>query len=612
MHPWGVPLATMAAMILVDVERVTVTRPERDLFRDVSLTVSSGDRIGVVGVNGTGKSTLLRVITGTDQPESGTVRTGRGVRVAVLDQAPRLPPGTVRHAVGEGWRGEAALDRLGLGQLLDADVAGLSGGEAKRVALASTLMAETDLLVLDEPTNHLDMGAIRWLEDELAAFRGGLLMVTHDRHVLDRVTTRVLELDRGRAYVHEGGYDAYLQGRADRAEQTAADEASRRILARQELAWLRRGAPARTSKPKAHIERALAVVNAPTEASTVRSGALALHQGTPRLGDKVIELHAVGQRVGEEGRVLFRDVDYLLDRRERLGIVGLNGAGKSTLLDLIAGRRPPDEGRVVTGPTVRLGYYDQTGRELDPAQRVFELFSDGSKDLSWQVKALLESFWFDADVQRSPIGLLSGGERRRLQLVAMLAAQPNVILLDEPTNDLDLDTLRALEDFLDEWPGALVVVSHDRAFLERTVSDVLVLDGHGTASRYRGGFAAWEADQHLRAGRRAVTATSAGAAPPAKAPAKTGVEAGVGAASRPERPRGRSMSTLRHQLKTVEKDMARAEEARDRLQADLAAAGSDHGALARIGSELATAQSALDTLEERWLDLSAELEGQGS
>ncbi len=599
-------------MILVDVERVTVTRPERDLFRDVSLTVSSGDRIGVVGVNGTGKSTLLRVITGAEQPEAGTVRQGRGVRVAVLDQAPRLPPGTVRQAVGEGWRGEAALDRLGLGQLLDADVAGLSGGEAKRVALARTLMADTDLLVLDEPTNHLDMGAIRWLEDELAAFRGGLLMVTHDRHVLDRVTTRVLELDRGRAYMHEGGYDAYLQGRADRADQAAADEASRLILARQELAWLRRGAPARTSKPKAHIERALAVVNAPTEAPTVRAGALALHQGTPRLGDKVIELHGVGQRVGD--RVLFRDVEYLLDRRERLGIVGLNGAGKSTLLDVIAGRRQPDEGRVVTGPTVRLGYYDQTGRELDPAQRVFELFSDGSKDLSWQVKALLESFWFDADVQRSPIRLLSGGERRRLQLVALLAAQPNVILLDEPTNDLDLDTLRALEDFLDEWPGALVVVSHDRAFLERTVADVLVLDGHGTASRYRGGFAAWEADQHLRAGRRAASATSSGPTPAAAksaAPARAG-GAGAGSGGRPERPRGRSMSTLRHQLKTVEKDMTKAEEARDRLQGELAAAGADHGALARIGSELATAQGALDALEEQWLELSAALEGEGS
>ncbi len=603
----------MAGMILVDVVRVTMTRPERDLFRDVSLTVSSGDRIGVVGVNGTGKSTLLRVITGGEPPESGTVRPGRGVRVAVLDQAPHLPPGTVRQAVGEGWRGEAALDRLGLGQLLDADVAGLSGGEAKRVALARTLMADTDLLVLDEPTNHLDMGAIRWLEDELAGFRGGLLMVTHDRHVLDRVTTRVLELDRGRAYVHEGGYDAYLQGRADRAEQAAADEASRLILARQELAWLRRGAPARTSKPKAHIERALAVVNAPTEAPTVRNGALALHQGTPRLGDKVIELHGVGQRVGEEGRVLFRDVEYLLDRRERLGIVGLNGAGKSTLLDLIAGRRQPDEGRVVTGPTVRLGYYDQTGKELDPAQRVFELFSDGSKDLSWQVKALLESFWFDADVQRSPIGLLSGGERRRLQLVAMLAAQPNVILLDEPTNDLDLDTLRALEDFLDEWPGALVVVSHDRAFLERTVADVLVLDGHGTASRYRGGFAAWEADQHLRAGRRAMSATSAGvASPAARSAAPTKAGAGAGAASRPERPRGRSMSTLRHQLKMVEKDMARAEAARDKLQAELATVGSDHGALARIGNELAEAQAALDSLEEQWLELSTELEGDGS
>jgi ABC transport system ATP-binding/permease protein len=598
-------------MILVDVERVTATRPERDLFRDVSLTVSSGDRIGVVGINGTGKSTLLRVITGLDQPESGSVRLGRGVTVAVLDQSPRLAPGTVRQAVGADWRGEAALDRLGLGQLLDAPIEDLSGGEAKRVALARTLVADPDLLILDEPTNHLDMGAIRWLEDQLAAYRGGLLMVTHDRHVLDRVTTRVLELDRGRAYVHDGGYDAYLQGRADREERAATTESTRRILARQELAWLRRGAPARTSKPKAHIERALAVINAPTEPTTSRGEPLALHQGTPRLGDKVIELEGVGHSVGS--RRLFGGLDYLLDRRERLGIVGLNGAGKSTLLDIIAGRRQPEKGRVDTGPTVRLGYYDQIGVELDPTQRVFEACSEGAKELTWTTKALLESFWFDADVQRSPIGLLSGGERRRLQLVLMLSAQPNVILLDEPTNDLDLDTLRALEDFLDQWPGAVIVVSHDRAFLERTVADVVVLDGHGLAQRYRGGYAAWEADQHLRTTRRAASATSAGPPDSRTGPLDRGgsnVSRAVGSAAAPAGGKGRSVSTLRHQLRTVERDLSRAESARDALQAQLTEAGADHAALARLGHELAAAQAALGRLEEQWLSLSAELEQQ--
>jgi ATP-binding cassette subfamily F protein uup len=596
-------------MILVDVDRVTVTRPERDLFRDVSLTVSAGDRIGIVGINGTGKSTLLRVISGALTPESGMIRTGRGVTVTVLEQNPTFPPGTVREAIGGGWRGEAALDRLGLGRLPDAPVEGLSGGEAKRVALARALVGESDLLILDEPTNHLDLGAIAWLEETLAQHRGGLLMVTHDRHVLDSVTNRVLELDRGRAYIHDGGYDAYLEGRAEREAEAAAAEASRLILARRELAWLRRGAPARTSKPKAHIERARAVLEAPRAQSDGRPSSLVLHQGTPRLGDKVIELHDIGASVGE--RTLFSGLDHLLDSRERLGVVGLNGAGKSTLLDIIAGRRPPDQGRVVTGSTVRLGYFDQAGTTLDPGQRVFETVAGGAKEPSWTDKALLESFWFDSDAQRARIGELSGGERRRLQLVLMLARRPNAILLDEPTNDLDLDTLRSLEDFLDEWPGALVVVSHDRAFLERTVADVIVLDGQGGAGRYQGGFAAWERDQRLRSGRRAVSATSEVDADRSRSSASGGIVGGGRSASstRPPRTRsGRSSSTIGRDLRQVEKELVKAERWRDELQARLVGVGSDHAVLAELGRELAEALAAVEQAEERWLELSAELE----
>ena len=476
-------------MILVDAAGVAASRPGRPLFRDLSVTIATGDRLAVVGLNGCGKSTLLRILTGNAEPESGVVRRGRDARIGFLEQHPVLPPGTVHDAAGGGWEVQAVLDRLGMGPWADADVATLSGGQRKRVALARLLVEDTDLLVLDEPTNHLDLDAVAWLEDRLAEHRGGLLMVTHDRHVLDRVTTRILELDRGTGYVHEGGYAAYLEARAEREEQAAAAESTRRNLARTELAWLRRGAPARTSKPKARIAAATALVEGRAQ-SAARAGDLDLDLGAARLGDKVVELHGVGHGYGD-GPPLFAGIDLLLDPRERLGIVGPNGSGKSTLLDLVAGRQQPRSGRIERGTTVRLGYYDQLGVELDLSQRVRDAVAGPGQRPTHEHAALLERFWFDRDAQFAPIGTLSGGERRRLQLLLVLAQQPNVLLLDEPTNDLDLDTLRALEDFLEDWPGALVAVSHDRAFLERTVEDVLALDGRGHAGLVPGGYAAW-------------------------------------------------------------------------------------------------------------------------
>ncbi len=469
-------------MILLDAAGLGASRPNKPLYADVSITVRSGDRLAVVGLNGCGKSTLLRQLAGIDRPDGGVVRQGRGARVVTLDQAAVLTGTTVIEAAGEGWEVTAILDRLGLGSRLDAPVASLSGGEAKRVALARALVevgpttesGDDVLLILDEPTNHLDIDAIAWLEDRLAGFKGGLLLVSHDRHYLDRLTTRILELDRGKAYVHEGGYASYLEGRADREARAAKAEETRRNLARSELEWLRRGAPARTSKPKARIESATAIVEGRAEAAA-RAGELDLAFGAARLGDQVIELDGVGHRFTDD-RWLFRKVTLSLDPRERLGIVGPNGAGKSTLLDVIAGRLAPTEGRVTTGVTVSLGVYDQRGRELDPKMRVEQAVAGPGRKPDWEDARFLERFWFEPDAQRSPIGLLSGGERRRLQLVLTLRAKPNVLLLDEPTNDLDLDTLRVLEDVLDEWPGAVIVVSHDRAFLERTVTDVLVLD----------------------------------------------------------------------------------------------------------------------------------------
>jgi len=596
-------------VILVDLERVSVSRPNRPLFADLSVTVATGDRLGLVGLNGTGKSTLLRVMAGDLVPDAGVVRRGRDVRIGWLPQRPELPAGTVRAAVGEGWEAAAVLEHLGMGPLASAPVDTLSGGQAKRVALARVLVAECDLLILDEPTNHLDLEAIAWLEERLARFRGGLVVVTHDRHVLDRVTTRVLELDRGRGYVHEGGYAGYLEGRARREEQAAAAEQNRRNLARKELAWLRRGAPARTRKPKARIDAALAVVEGRPEAAA-REGALDLHLGTPRLGDKVVELHGVGHRWGgpDDGPMLFEGVDLLLDNRERLGVVGPNGSGKSTLLDVIAGRVAPTAGSVERGPTVRLGYYDQTGAALDETQRVREAVGDG---------LLLERFWFDDDAQWAPIGTLSGGERRRLQLLMVLVKRPNVLLLDEPTNDLDLDTLRALEDFLDDWPGALVVVSHDRTFLDRTVERRIALaplgPGAGPAARSlspspagaptsRPAGGPLPASSGVEAYREGVTTTPAvgaavaapGGAKPAAKPAKR-----------------RSASTLDRLLRTAEREVAARTAERDELAEAMAQAGSDREALARIGTGLAEAQAKLDAAEEHWLALAEEAEQAG-
>ncbi len=564
-------------------------RPDRPLFADVSITVSTGDRLGVVGINGTGKTTLLDVLAGTRTAEGGTIRRGSGVTIATLDQVTELAAGTVREAVGAGWRGEAVLDRLGLGDLFDRPTSELSGGQEKRVALARALVADADLLILDEPTNHLDVDAIEWLEEELRRFRGGLVIVTHDRHVLDRVSTRILELDRGSSYVHEGGYAGYLEGRAQREERAAASESTRRNLARTELAWLRRGAKARTRKSRSRIERANELIAGGPQAAA-RDGELSLgslHEGTPRLGDQVVELHGVS--VGFDGLPpLVTGLDLLLDRRERLGIVGPNGCGKSTLLDVIAGRRDPVAGRVVTGPTVEVGLHDQTGRELDLSMRVRQAVAGDRAQPDWWDSALLERFWFDADTQRSPIGLLSGGERRRLQLVLTLAAKPNVLLLDEPTNDLDLDTLRALEEFLDDWPGAVLVVSHDRTFLDRTVDDVLVIHD-SAARRWPGGYAAWLED------RKALPD------PAAKSQLKESGKVKPAGGSR-------SRSTVRHELSKCEKLVARLEKRIDALHVTLAEAGNDHRELASVGRDLAEREAELVSAEETWLELSDEME----
>ena len=603
-------------MILVDLDRVSASRPGRPLFEDLSLTVSSRDQIGIVGINGTGKSTLLRVLTGDTEPDSGTVRRGRGVRISALVQTPSFGTGTLREeltrsegpdhhdteqASGE-WESLAIADRLGLSPHLDKAMSELSGGQQKRAALAQVLVTPSDLLILDEPTNHLDIDSIAWLEDRLAEHRGALVLVTHDRHFLDRVTNRIVELDRGKSFVHEGGYGSYLEGRAEREEAAVVAERKRRNLAKTELAWLRRGAPARTSKPKARIESAKETINTRPE-DAARSGSLPLHAKTPRLGDKVIEVRNVSG--GFPGNPpLFEGVDLMLDNRERLGIVGPNGAGKSTLLDIMAGVIEPLAGTVEVGPTAKIGYYDQRGRELKPGQRVRDAIAGDKGEVDWTDKALMEAFWFDSDSQWAPIELLSGGERRRLQLLLTLAEKPNVLLLDEPTNDLDLDTLRELEDFLDEWPGALVVVSHDRAFLERTVADVIVMDGESGVGRLAGGYAAYEQSRRERRGRHRISDGSSERRSRGSATetAPSNKKSGDG---------GPSPSTVRFKLKAAEKDLRVAQRVLAKLKADFDDALGDHVRLAQISVEVAEAEAELARVEEIWLELAETAEELG-
>ena len=569
--------------LLVDLQHVAVRRVDRVLFEGLSLTVSDGDRIGVVGVNGTGKSTLLRIIAGADLPEEGQVRRGRGSRVGFLAQAPTLPPGTVRSAVGEGWEAEAALERLGMGSAAAVDVRSLSGGQAKRVALAQVLAQAAELLVLDEPTNQLDLGAVAWLEQRLLAFRGGLVLVTHDRHLLDRLTTRMLELDRGRAYVHEGGYGSYLEAQAAREDQAVAAESTRRNLARRELAWLRRGAKARSRKPQARIDAAVRLIEgAPADA--LRSAELERPSDTPRLGDKVIECSGVAFRYGDGPLVLY-GVDLVLGRRERLGMVGANGSGKSTLVDLMAGRRHPTAGSLEVGPTVVVGYYDQLGVELDVEARVQELVVGPHRATpSLSDIELMKRFLFTGELPFARVGTLSGGERRRLQLLLVIASRPNVLFLDEPTNDLDLDTLRVLEDFLEDWPGALVVVSHDRTFLERTTDRLVAVAPDGSVAEVPGGMDGWIAEIEAGDPRRAGSLPS----PPAKVVRTP--------------PAGNGRASAGRLLREAEKTMVRLQRQRDKITETLIGV-SDHVEMQRLGVELAAVQAELSEAEETWLAL---------
>ncbi|MCO6006767.1 ABC-F family ATP-binding cassette domain-containing protein [Actinoallomurus purpureus] len=576
-------------MNLINVEGLGKAYGPVPLLDDVSLGVSAGDRIGVVGRNGGGKSTLVSLLAGRVAPDGGRVTHTRGLRLGFLTQRDEFPEGaTVRSVVlGERaeheWAGDARAREILAGLLpgisVDTPIEGMSGGERRRVALARLLVPETDLLVLDEPTNHLDIEAIAWLAGHLKDRT--LIVVTHDRWFLDAVTERTWEVADGQVHRYEGGYSAYVLAKAERARIAASTEEKRQNLLRKELAWLRRGPQARSTKPKFRVDAANALI---ADEPPARDAVELVRFATSRLGKTVYDVEDVTVRVGD--RTLFEHLTWQLGPGDRVGLVGVNGSGKSTLLRLLEGTVAPSAGRVIRGKTVQLAHLSQELGELDPARRVLESVEEIKRRISigkreFSASQMLERFGFRGDAQWTPVGDLSGGERRRLQLLRLLMAEPNVLFLDEPTNDLDIEMLTELEDLLDGWPGSLVLVSHDRYFLERVSDRVLALVGDGRLLLLPGGV-----DEYLDRRRRSTPEPQPVRAAEPK-PAKNSWQA-------------------KKELDRLERRIEKLGDREADVHELMATHATDHEKLLELDAELKAVRAEREEIEEQWLVLADE------
>ena len=579
--------------MLLSAERISINFGSRQLLENVNFYLNEGDKTGIIGINGTGKSTFLKVLAGITEPDAGTISRNPNVQVSFLPQNPAMDDSATVleqvflhfspefRALNE-YEAKSMLNRLGLPDF-DQKVGTLSGGQRKRVALAAALLHPADVLVLDEPTNHLDAEMTAWLEDWLRRFKGGLVMVTHDRYFLERVVNHITELSRGKLYHYEANYSKYLELKAQRAEMAEASERKRQSILRVEREWILRGCEARTTKSKERIQRyeALLGQDAPETDDTVQLAA-----ASSRLGKKIIELKDVTK--GFDGRTLVDHFSYNLLRNDRIGIVGRNGAGKSTLLHLIAGELTPDSGSVDMGTTVKVGHFSQEGRELDLDQRVYDFIHDIADEVrtdegTFTANQMMERFLFPSDLQSVPIGRLSGGERRRLYLLSVLMSAPNVLLLDEPTNDLDVTTLSILEDYLQGFPGPILVVSHDRFLLDKLAESIFeVRDGQ--VLRYTGNWSDWQAQRREE-----------------EAPAKA--EKPKAAA---ERPRERKLKfSYKEQLEfeTIDGELAELErQVAECIQAQ-GRCGSDYVKLQELQVKQAELEAKLEEKTERWVYL---------
>ena len=581
--------------MLLSAEHLSINFGSRQLLDDVNFYLNEGDKVGVIGINGTGKSTFLKVLSGVTEPDGGTVSRNPNVQISLLSQNPVMDenatvleqvflhfPAEFR-ALNE-YEAKAMLNRLGITDFSQ-KVGTLSGGQRKRVALAAALIHPADVLILDEPTNHLDSEMVSWLEDWLRRFKGGLVMVTHDRYFLERVVNHITELSRGKLYHYEANYSKYLELREQRQEMAEASERKRQSILRVEREWIMRGCKARTTKSKERIQRyeALLDQDAPETDEAVQMAA-----ASSRLGKKIIELRDVSKAF--DGRSIVSHFSYNLLRNDRIGIVGRNGAGKSTLLHLIAGELAPDSGTVEVGATVKIGHFSQEGRELDLQQRVYDFIHDIADEVktdegTFSANQMMERFLFPGDLQSVPIGRLSGGERRRLYLLSVLMEAPNVLLLDEPTNDLDVTTLSILEDYLQGFPGPILAVSHDRFFLDKLAESIFEVRGDGEIDRFTGNWSDWQAK------RREAEAPAPKAEKPKPAQ---------------ERPRERKLKFSfkeQREFETIDDDLARLEADIAACQAEQAACGSDYVKLQELQARQAELEAALEEKTERWVYL---------
>lgn len=579
--------------MLLSAEHLSINFGSRQLLDDVNFYLNEGDKTGVIGINGAGKSTLLKVLAGTLEPDGGVIARNPNVQVSVLSQNPVMEDGATVleqvflhfppefRALNE-YEAKSMLNRLGLPDCHQ-KVGGLSGGQRKRAALAAALIHPADVLVLDEPTNHLDSEMVAWLEDWLRRFRGGLVMVTHDRYFLERVTNHITELSRGKLYHYEANYSKYLELREERFVMAEASERKRQSILRVEREWIMRGCKARSTKSKERIQRYEALRD---QAAPESDGTVQLAAASSRLGRKLIELREVSKSYGD--RAVIGGFSYNLLRGDRIGIVGRNGAGKSTLLRLISGELAPDAGSVETGATVRIGHFSQEGRELDLNRRVCDFIHSIAGEVrtdegTFSANQMMERFLFPGDLQSVPIGRLSGGERRRLYLLSVLMAAPNVLLLDEPTNDLDVTTLSILEDYLQSFPGPVLAVSHDRFFLDKLAESIFeVRDGE--VLRFTGNWSDW-------AGKRQAEETP-------------------GAAERPrpaaERPRERKLKfTYREQreFETIDGEIEALEAQLAECQAAQGDCGGDYVRLQELQDWQAALEARLEEKTERWVYL---------
>lgn len=484
-------------MNIINIEHISKVFGEKQVFDDISCGIHQGDKIGIIGINGTGKTTLLKIIAGLEEPDQGQVIFQKGLRVTYLPQSPKFPEhATVLSYVADGadgadWGRESeaknALNRLGITDHHE-EIDHLSGGQKKRVALARTLVNPADVLILDEPTNHIDNEMAVWLEEYLNQWKGAIIMVTHDRYFLDRVTNKILEIDHGKLYSYTANYSQFLELKAQREEMELASERKRQSVLRMELEWAKRGCRARTTKQRARLERLEALKNGK---APVRDAEVEMDSVETRMGKKTIELHHISKSYGQ--KKLIDDFEYIVLKNQRLGIIGPNGCGKSTLMKIITGKEEPDQGTVEIGDTVKIGYFAQEVTEMDENQRVIDYIKDvaeyvPTKDGRITASQMLERFLFTPAMQYTPIGKLSGGERRRLYLLKVLMDAPNVLILDEPTNDLDIPTLTILEDYLDSFLGIVITVSHDRYFLDNIADRIFAFEADGKLVQYEGGY----------------------------------------------------------------------------------------------------------------------------